>query len=790
MTIDPNLHGCKKQQAIAVAYVRRGWRVVPVPFKEKKPRLAGWQKLRLAGSDLLNHFANEKMNIGVLLGEPSGIIDVDLDAPEATWLAADLLPPTDAIFGRNGNPASHWIYATTVNGRQSVRFKGPGGDSLVEIRGTGLQTIFPGSIHPSGDFITWETDGDPQHVDFAELESAARELAAACLLRRRYPGSGSRHDFALGLAGGLLRAGWSVPRVERYVEVIAEDAGDDEVADRVRVVADTKAAIAAGEKATGWPSLANLIDGADSQEKYVQRIRQLLSADNTPRGSTQPRVLSTPTTSAPRLWRPFPVELLPTPIRSFVVEGSHATGVDPIMYVLPVFSVCAAAIGTSRRARLKRTWREPSILWTVNIARSGRVKSPPFDDAVRPLKKRESRSLRDHEDALLEHDRNTARWEIASKEWKKSGATDDIDPPAKPEKPEPSRLVTTDPTTEAVASLLAHNPRGLLLARDELSGWLCSFNSYRGGRGGDVACWLEMYRGGLLLVDRKTGEQRTIHCDHASVCVTGTIQPQILRRALTQEYFDAGLSARLLMAMPPGRPKRWTDSELSESTELVYDHIVGKLLKLEHDVDADGRASPIEIEFTPDARQLFVEFYNRHGRVQDETEDDRLAAAFGKLEAVAARLAMVFHFVRLADDDPTLTDPDRIGVTDIAAAITITDWFIHETARVYDLFSEDETAVQARDLLDWVMLRGGAATPRDLQLHSRVYATSEAATDALDDLVRRRWGYWKYDETGPTGGRPSRRFLAVTETAADNTSTDGVVSGGIVGASTDEGAMP
>ena len=781
MTVAPD-----SQLAIATAYVRRGWWVVPIPLKEKAPRLAGWQNLRLAGSDLLSSFSGPPMNIGVLLGEPSGIVDVDLDAPEAAKLAVELLPPTDSIFGRNGSPASHRLYKATINGRPSVKFTGPAGDSLVEVRSTGSQTLFPGSVHPSGDWIDWDTNGEPQNVDLPELETAVRELSAACLLRRRYPESGSRHDFALGLAGGLLRAGWSVPRVERFVEVIAEDAGDEEVADRVRVVAGTKRIIDRGGAVTGWPSLGKLIDGSGGKEKYVDRVRQLLRVDNTSRGTAQSRVLSTPAPSAPRLWRPFPIELLPSPIRSFVVEGSDATGVDPIMYVLPVFSVCAAAIGTSRRARLKRTWREPSILWTVNIARSGRVKSPPFDDAVRPLKKRESRALRDHEDALLEHDRNTARWEIASKEWKKSGATDDIDPPAKPEKPEPSRLVTTDPTTEAIASLLARNPRGLLLARDELSGWLCSFNSYRGGRGGDVSCWLEMYRGGLLLVDRKTGEQRTIHCDHASVCVTGTIQPQILRRALTQEYFDAGLSARLLMAMPPGRPKRWTDSELSESTELVYDHIIGKLLKLQHDVDADGRVSPIDIEFTPAARSKFIEFYNRHGRVQDETEDDRLAAAYGKLEAVAARLALVFHFIRWADDDPTLTDPDRVGVTDITAAITITDWFIHETARVYDLFSEDETAVQARDLLDWVMLRGGAATPRDLQLHSRVYATSEAATDALDDLVRRRWGQWKYDETGPTGGRPSRRFLAATEAAADNTSTDGVVSGGIVDGPTDE----
>lgn len=762
----------------AIAYIRRGWSVVPIPFRQKGPAIKEWQNLRLIEADLLQHFNSQPMNVGVLLGEPSGLIDIDLDASEAAKLARNLLPPTGSIFGRKGKPSSHRLYTSAVGKKTTERFTGPAGDSLVEIRGTGAQTIFPGSVHPNGEPIEWELDDDPQHVDLPQLVMAVRELAAAALLLRMYPSQGSRHNFVLGLAGGLLRGSWSVSKIERYIEVIATAAGDEEVESRILQVTSTKAAIDRGDKATGWPSLSELIDGAGPKAQYVDRIRQLI-ADNTLHQRSESRVLSTPTSSPPRLWVPFPVEVLPLPIRTFVLEGAEATGVDPVMYVLPVLAVCAASIGTSRRMRIKRTWREPSILWTAAVARSGRVKSPPFDDAVRPLKKRETQSLRDHEDVLLEHDRDIARWELQTKAWKAKGHEENLDPPLKPDKPEASRLITTDPTTEAVATLLSHNARGLLLCRDELSGWFGGFNAYRGGKGADVSCWLEMYRGGMMIVDRKTAE-RIIHCDHASVSVTGTIQPQILRRVLTQEHFDAGLSARLLMAMPPARPKRWTDTELSESTEMVYDHIVGKLLTLQHNVDADGRVSPVDIEFTPAARRMFIQFFNRHGVVQDATQDDRLAAAYGKLEAVAARLALIFHFIRWADDDPTLTDPNVVDEQDVTAGITVTRWFIHETERVYDLFDEDETVAQARDLLDWVMLQGGVATPRDLQKHSRAYPTSEAATAALDDLVQRRWGHWAYDKTGPAGGRPSRRFYAATETAVDNTSTGGIVSGGIV----------
>ena len=56
------------------------------------------------------HF-NGTGNIGILLGDPSGgLVDVDLDCPEAHELAEQHLPPTGMKTGRPGSPASHWWY--------------------------------------------------------------------------------------------------------------------------------------------------------------------------------------------------------------------------------------------------------------------------------------------------------------------------------------------------------------------------------------------------------------------------------------------------------------------------------------------------------------------------------------------------------------------------------------------------------------------------------------------------------------------------------------------------------
>jgi hypothetical protein len=88
--------------------------------------------------------------------------------------------------------------------------------------------------------------------------------------------------------------------------------------------------------------------------------------------------------------------------------------------------------------------------------------------------------------------------------------------------------------SEALAPILQANPRGLLLARDELAGWIGSFDRYanKGKASADSANWLSMFNAENITVDRKTGFPRTIHVPRAAVCVVGGIQPAILRRAL------------------------------------------------------------------------------------------------------------------------------------------------------------------------------------------------------------------------------------------------------------------
>jgi putative DNA primase/helicase len=145
--------------------------------------------------------------------------------------------------------------------------------TLVEFRATGGQTVVPPSVHPSGEAYEWDRTGEPATEDPDVLRRACARLATAALLARRWPTSGTRHDFALALAGFLLRAGCDDLLAALLVESAARAARDPEWGDRQRAVRDTAAKLAAGGPVTGAPSLGDFIADAD---RVTAKVRDWL----------------------------------------------------------------------------------------------------------------------------------------------------------------------------------------------------------------------------------------------------------------------------------------------------------------------------------------------------------------------------------------------------------------------------------------------------------------------------------------------------------------------------------
>ena len=462
--------------------------------------------------------------------------------------------------------------------------------------------------------------------------------------------------------------------------------------------------------------------------------------------------------------RCFPVEVLPDPLRSFVVAASKAIGCAVPYVVLPLLSALAAAIGNTRRIQLKDGWAEPAIIWTVNVGESGTLKSPPFRLAAHPVLERQNKELKHHEEQEELYRQDMLHFKKKLAKWNHSKTSED--PPTQPDEPKAKRFITEDTTIEGLVPILLNNPRGILLARDEMAGWVGSFDRYVGGKGGaDLAHWLSIFNGAGIIVDRKTGQQQTIYVPSANVSVTGGVQPRILERILSREYRESGLAARLLMAWPPRTSRQWTEEEIPLKHQINLEKVFDFLYALQGDADENGDLRPLILELTPQGKTSWIRFYNSHAAEQEDLTGD-LAATWSKLEAYAARLALVVHLVRSAADDPTLRYPDAIDEVSVEAGIALTRWFGHEAKRIYAMFGEGDDDSQRRQLAELIERKGGMVTVRDWQ-RARSHKTSSDAESELADLAEVGYGF--LDDAVQVGpGRPSKVF----KLHADNTDTD------------------
>lgn len=261
----------------AYGYIRRGYAPVPIPHRTKRPVLDGWPKLKLTEADVRRYFNGKPQNIGLILGEASsGLADVDCDWPEALQLAQYILPETGMVSGRKSSPRSHHFYICPKPPGylkltdRAVERGHEERNTIVELRyGKGLQSLVPPSVHPSGEAVEWYECGEPAVVDGLTLEQSVRKLAAAALLVKHYPAKGSRHDFALSLAGGLCRRGMPEAEAVKLITSIARVAGDEEWEARGGDVLSTYATLRDGGAATGWPRLTELVSAW-----VVQQVRE------------------------------------------------------------------------------------------------------------------------------------------------------------------------------------------------------------------------------------------------------------------------------------------------------------------------------------------------------------------------------------------------------------------------------------------------------------------------------------------------------------------------------------
>ena len=461
----------------------------------------------------------------------------------------------------------------------------------------------------------------------------------------------------------------------------------------------------------------------------------------------------------------FSYDLLPEAFGPWIKDISERMQCPPDFPAVGAIVSLAAVVGRKIGIRPKRhdDWLVISNLWGAAIGRPGIMKTPALDQVLLPLKRLHAEAIEANAQAMAEwvtgETVRKMKRELLSGEIKKnlkagsdtsgieaelSRLKEDCSPPAD------RRYLVNDSTVEKLGEILQGNPNGVLVFRDELTGWLRTLD--REGHENDRAFFLEAWNGDGSYTFDRIG-RGTIHIEAVCLSILGGVQPgplaEYVREASRNGSGADGLLQRFQLLVWPDDPKnwqnvdRWPDTVAKNRAFEVY----RRLAALDpSSVGAEGvsvvfeGSSPLESEgkipflkFNPEAQEAFDAW-----REILETEKlragepDMIESALSKYRSLIPSLALLFH---LAD-----IGKGPVGMDSLLRAFDWGDYLESHMRRVYAGTSNPSLS-GAHSLLQKIR-EGGVAdkmTVREVYLKGWSGLDREALPGILEILEDHGW---------------------------------------------------
>jgi Protein of unknown function (DUF3987) len=293
------------------------------------------------------------------------------------------------------------------------------------------------------------------------------------------------------------------------------------------------------------------------------------------------------------------------------------------------------------------------------------------------------------------------------------------------------RVVVDDTTIEALAGIFESNPRGVLVARDELAGWVRAMDQYKSGKGADRQNWLSLWSNAPISVDRKSSSEPVI-VESPWVSVTGSIQPEILPDLADGR--EDGLLDRFVFAYPDPYYVPLSAKEISATAENELRELYESLASLRMP-ESNGEPFPGTVPLAPGSWEAFKSLADALTAEMYELGFPlRLAGAWRKLEGYLARLALILCVARVAGSDAR----EQIEPQDIRDAGRLVDYFKVHARRVHmGLRGQNPRDQLASELREFLREHGGEWEGEPNMLHEELLKRdSEAMPNRPDELSK------------------------------------------------------
>jgi hypothetical protein len=458
--------------------------------------------------------------------------------------------------------------------------------------------------------------------------------------------------------------------------------------------------------------------------------------------------------------------LIPEAYRDWITDIAERMQCPPDFVAVAAIVVTAAIVGAGCgiKPKQKDDWLVIPNLWGGIIGRPGMLKTPAVSEVMQLLSQFESEAKKSHENSLAEYNAEVEIYK-AGKEALKSAMlnsqkqvlknkfgemTDDPITLKKqfinlkePEKPIWKRFKTNDATIEKLSELLADNPHGLLLYRDELIGLLAAWD--KEGRESDRAFFLEAWNGcGSLTTDRIG--RGTVHTENLCLSIFGNTQPAKLIQYLDKAIRGAdndGLLQRFQLLIYPDETRNWKliDRVPNHRAKQRAIQTLNKLTDM--DFTQCGAIKEVSdrfayFRFDDESQELFYCWLTELEREKLVADDQPIILEhLSKYRSLMPSLALVFHLIELADSSVS----KKISVTATACAIGWCNYLESHARRIYGMAANiaNEAAAKLAKKIQEGQLPNCFSLRDVYRKHWGLLDNKDTIQNACDELIEAGW---------------------------------------------------
>jgi hypothetical protein len=457
----------------------------------------------------------------------------------------------------------------------------------------------------------------------------------------------------------------------------------------------------------------------------------------------------------------FPLEVLGHSWAYWISRAAESVAA-PSDYLATALLVSAGSlIGNARRVSPWTGWEEPPVLWATLVGEPSSHKSPALDTVLSLIGDLEREGLEGYSESLRQYEADKVyaaqqreSWEAEVKKASEINVPSPMLPKSaiEPERPERYRVRVSDATTEALVRVAAKQEKGLLQVRDELAGWLGSFDRYTAGKGADRAYYLEAFGARMYVSDRVGNVGGPLVVPRNAISILGTIQPERLKSTLLRGVED-GLASRFFLVFPAQtrrqRPVRLVD-------QVAATNWLRRLrdLRLTPPSGADEESTPKTIRLSPDAANRFERWWQGNGTME---VIGKLAAWRGKGDGWVLRLALVLEYLWWSGKGQSDAEPEFVSVRAVQYAIDLFESYFWPMAiRCFGPSGFGSGYAAASSLASYLSTKGlKQVNLREIYKSRRVAGIRGAATaqQAAQILCAMHWLRPAPTREGPTRGR-------------------------------------